>query len=193
MVEIEKRWDERPMTHKTFLGALARVLPANAALVDEAPSTDTDLLETLGVPKDPTGHIGHRGWALGWGLGSAVGVKLAWPQRPVVAVLGDGGALYGIQGLWTAAHHHIPVVFLIANNAQYKILKLIGTEMRLPQVAQGKYLGMDLAGPEVDFVGLANSFGVEASRVSEPEELSERVGDALERTEPILLDVAIER
>jgi benzoylformate decarboxylase len=193
MVEIEKRWDERPMTQKTFLGALARVLPANAALVDEAPSTDTDLLETLGVPTDPTGHIGHRGWALGWGLGSAVGVKLAWPQRPVVAVLGDGGALYGIQGLWTAAHHHIPVIFLIANNAQYKILKVVGAELRLPQVVQGKYLGMDLVEPEIDFVGLARSFGVEAVRVTEPDELSERVRGALDRTEPILLDVAIER
>ncbi|MGB9301905.1 MAG: thiamine pyrophosphate-dependent enzyme, partial [Anaerolineae bacterium] len=142
---------------------------------------------------DPTGHIGPRGWALGWGVGCAVGVKLAWPERPVVAVLGDGSALYGIQGLWTAAHHHVPVVFLIANNAQYKILKLIGTELQLPQVSQGKYLGMDLAEPEVDFVGLARSLGVEAVRVTEPVELSERVRDALHRKEPILLDVPIER
>jgi benzoylformate decarboxylase len=111
----------------------------------------------------------------------------------VVAVLGDGGALYGIQGLWTAAHHHVPVVYLIANNAQYKVLKAIGAEMQLPQVARGKYLGMDLVEPEIDFVGLARSLGVEAFRVAEPEELSERVRDALDRTEPILLDVAIER
>jgi thiamine pyrophosphate-dependent acetolactate synthase large subunit-like protein len=63
----------------------------------------------------------------------------------------------------------------------------------LPHVVQGKYLGMDLVEPEVDFVGLARSFGVEACRVTEPDELSERVRDALNRTEPILLDVAIER
>jgi benzoylformate decarboxylase len=85
------------------------------------------------------------------------------------------------------------VVFLIANNAQYKILKVIGAEMQLPQVVQGKYLGMDLIEPEVDFVGLARSFGVEACRVTEPVELSDRVRDALQRTEPILLDVPIER
>ncbi|MGB9301757.1 MAG: thiamine pyrophosphate-binding protein [Anaerolineae bacterium] len=193
LADIEAQWDQRPMTPATLMGALSRVLPPNTALVDEAPSTQCDLLETLGVPRDPTGHIGPRGWALGWGVGCAVGVKLAWPERPVVAVLGDGAALYGIQGLWTAAHHHIPVVFLIANNAQYKILKLIGTEMQLPQVAQGRYLGMDLAEPEVDFVGLARSLGVEACPVTEPDELSECVRDALQRTEPILLDVAIER
>jgi benzoylformate decarboxylase len=193
LADIETQWDQRPLTAATLMGALSRVLPPNTALVDEAPSTDGHLLETLGVPRDPTGHIGPRGWALGWGVGCAVGVKLAWPHRPVVAVLGDGAALYGIQGLWTAAHHHIPVVFLIANNAQYKILKLIGTEMELPQVVQGKYLGMDLIEPEVDFVGLARSLGVEAVRVTEPVELSERVRDALNRTEPILLDVPIER
>jgi benzoylformate decarboxylase len=193
LADIETQWDQRPMTPATLMGALSRVLPPNTALVDEAPSTQCDLLETLGVPRDPTGHIGPRGWALGWGVGSAVGVKLAWPERPVVAVLGDGAALYGIQGLWTAAHHHIPVVFLIANNAQYKILKVIGAEMQLPQVLQGKYLGMDLVGPEVDFVGLSRSLGVEACRVTEPDELSERVRDALNRTEPILLDVTIER
>ncbi|HUS70232.1 MAG TPA: thiamine pyrophosphate-binding protein [Anaerolineae bacterium] len=193
LADIETQWDQRPMTAATLMGALSRVLPPNTALVDEAPSRDGHLLETLGVFRDPTGHIGHRGWGLGWGLGSAVGVKLAWPHRPVVALLGDGAALYGIQGLWTAAHHHIPVVFLIANNAQYKILKVIGAEMQLPQVVQGKYLGMDLVGPEVDFVGLARSLGVEACRATEPEELSGRVRDALHRTEPILLDVTIER
>jgi len=193
LADIETQWDQRPMTPATLMRALSRVLPPNTALVDEAPSTQCDLLETLGVLRDPTGHIGHRGWALGWGLGCAVGVKLAWPHRPVVALLGDGAALYGIQGLWTAAHHHIPVVFLIANNAQYKILKVIGAEMQLPQVLQGKYLGMDLVGPEVDFVGLSRSLGVEACRVTEPDELSERVRDALNRTEPILLDVTIER
>jgi benzoylformate decarboxylase len=193
LAEIETQWDRRPMTPATIMKALSRVLPANAVLVDEVPTTDGDILETLGVPGDPVGRIGHRGWALGWGLGSAVGVKLAWPERPVVALLGDGGALYGIQGLWTAAHHHVPVVYLIANNAQYKVLKVIGAELQLPQVARGKYLGMDLVEPEIDFVGLARAFGVEAVRVTEPDELSEGVRGALDRTEPILLDAATER
>ena len=126
-------------------------------------------------------------------MGCAVGVKLAWPDRPVMALLGDGAALYGIQGLWTAAHHHVPVTFVVANNAQYKILKVSGKAMSLPRMVQENYLGMDLVEPEVDFVGLARSFGVKARRVSEPDELSERMGDALNQTEPILLDVPIAR
>lgn len=193
LAEIETQRDQRPMTPAAFMGALSRVLPPDIALVDEAASADGHLLETLGVLRDPTGYIGPRGWALGWGLGCAIGVKLAWPHRPAVAVLGDGAALYGIQGLWTAAHYRVPVVFLVANNAQYKILKIIGSEMGLPRVARGELLGMDLVEPEIDFVGLARSFGVEAFRVSEPDELSERVRDALGRVEPLLLDVAVER
>ena len=185
--------DQRPMTLLTFAAALCDALPPDAAVVEESSTTHQALLERHGVPGDPSGYFAHRGWALGWGLGCAIGVKLAWPERPSVALLGDGSALYGIQGLWTAAHHRIPVTFVVANNAQYGILKMGGQVMQLPRMAQGKYLGMDLVEPEVDFVGLANSFGVNARRVTEPDELSQRLKDSLDQNEPLLLDVAIER
>ena len=178
------------MTSFAFMGALCRVLPPDAVVVEEAVTTHHYLLERLGVLKDPSGYLSHRGWALGWALGSAIGVKLAWPERPVVALLGDGAALYGIQGLWTAARYHVPVTFVIANNAQYKILKLSGDVMSLSRLAQENYPAMDLVEPEVDFVGLARSFGVEALRVTDPEKLSERLRDGLNRTEPILLEVS---
>ena len=193
LASIEAQRDRRPITPLTLMGALARVLPPDAAVVEEAATTHQNVLERLGLPQDPTGHFAHRGWALGWGLGCAVGVKLAWPERPAVALLGDGAALYGIQGLWTAAHHHIPVTFVIANNAQYKILKVSGHVMQLPQVAQGNYLAMDLVEPEVDFVGLAHSFGIQAHRVTGPDELGDRLYDSFSQTEPVLLDVPIER
>jgi benzoylformate decarboxylase len=191
--EIDAEQDRRPMTALSLMGALARVLPPDTALVEEAATTHQNVLERLGVFGDPSGRFAHRGWALGWGLGCAMGVKLAWPDRPAVALLGDGAALYGIQGLWTAAHHHIPVVFIIANNAQYRILKVSADVMSLAGLAQANYPAMDLVQPEVDFVALARAFGVEAHRVAEPDDLSERVREALARTEPLLLDVPIER
>jgi len=181
------------MTLPTFMEALRRPLPANAAIVEEAITTHHNLLEKLGAPEDPSGYFAHRGWGLGWGLGCAIGVKLAWPERPAVALLGDGSALYGIQGLWSAAHHHIPVTFVILNNAQYGILKMGGEVMQLPRMVQGKYLGIDLVEPEIDFVSLAQSFGVQAHRVDEPDDLTQRLHDSLKQTEPVLLDVAIER
>lgn len=193
LAKIDAERGQRPMTPLTLMGALAKVLPANVAVVEEAVTTTNATLERLGVLKDPAGYFGHRGWALGWGLGCAMGVKLAWPQRPVLALLGDGAALYGIQGLWSAAHHHIPVTFILCNNAQYQILKHCGDVMPLPRMAARKYLAMDLVQPEIDFVGLARSLGVEAHRVTEPEELSERVHASLVGDKPILFDVPLAR
>ena len=98
---------------------------------------------------------------------------------------------FGIQGLWSAAHHRIPVTFVIANNRQYKILKNCGQVMPLPQLAAGNYVGMDLVQPEIDFVALANSLGVEAKRVEEPAALGEQVRDSLKGNKPVLLEVPL--
>lgn len=191
--KIAEGRNQRPMTPLTLMAAIARVLPARAAVVEEAVTTTGNALERLGVLKDPAGYFGHRGWALGWGLGCALGVKLAWPDRPVLALLGDGASLYGIQGLWSAAHHRIPATFIICNNAQYQILKKCGDALLLPQMAARKYLAMDLVQPEIDFVALARSLGVEAHRVTEPDELSDRVRASLAGERPLLLDVPVAR
>jgi len=188
---LEAEGAERPMTPLVFMDALARALPDDVAIVQEAPTTHQHVLERLGVVKRPDGLFAHRGWALGWGLGCALGVKLAWPERPVVALLGDGASLYGIQGLWTAAHYHIPVVFVVANNAQYRILKRCGELMGLERVAAG--CDMEITDPAVDFVGLARSFGVEALRVAEPQAVSETLAEALRRSEPLLIEVPVAR
>jgi len=72
---------------------------------------------------DPQSFFGLRGGGIGWGLPAAIGAKLALPHRPVVALIGDGSAMYTIQALWSAAHYRIPVVFVILNNTSYRILK----------------------------------------------------------------------
>lgn len=189
----DEQRETRPMTPLTLLAAVARVLPANAAIVQEAITTVGTTLEQLGAIKDPAGYFAHRGWALGWGLGCALGVKLAWPERPVLCLLGEGSALYGIQGLWTAAHHNIPVTFVICNNAQYKILKVCAAEMPLPHTGEQNHLGMDLTQPEVDFVALSRSLGVEAQRVHDPDELVERLRTSLAGNQPRLFDVPVTR
>ena len=96
---------QRPMTPLAFMESIARVLPPDVAVIEEAVTTTNTMFERLGALKNTSGYFGHRGWALGWGLGVAIGVKLAWPERPVLAILGEGAAMYGIQGLWSAAHH----------------------------------------------------------------------------------------
>jgi benzoylformate decarboxylase len=183
----------RPMHPSVLMESLARVLPPDVAVVEEAVTTTNTTFQRLGAIKNTSGYFAHRGWALGWGLGCSLGVKLAWPERPVLAVLGEGAAMYGIQGLWTAAHYKLGVTFVIPNNAQYQILKAGAANLGLPAAQSGQFVGMDLAGPEVDMVGLARSFGIHAERVEEPEELSEKVAASLAAGTPHLFNVPIER
>jgi len=191
--KIREQESTRPMMPMVMMSAIAKELPKDVAIVDEGITTTGTWLESLGALPDPYGYFGQRGWALGWGLGFALGVKLAWPQRPVLALIGDGASLYGIQALWTAAHHRIPVTFVICNNAQYRILKDCGELMPLPRMKERNYLAMDLTQPEIDFLSLARGFGVEAQRVTEPGELTQIVGQSLRENRLRLIDVAVAR
>jgi benzoylformate decarboxylase len=182
-----------PMTPLALMAALARILPEDVAVVEEAVTTTNTYLERLGAVRNATGYFGHRGWALGWGLGCSIGVKLAWPERPVLALLGDGAAMYGIQGLWTAAHEHIPVTFVICNNAQYQILKVGARNMELPHARQGEFVGLDIVSPEIDYAALARSLGVAAVRLTEADAVAEAVAESLAGSEPRLIEVSIGR
>ena len=197
-LRAQSQHSERPVTPLVMMESLAKVLPPDVAVVEEAVTTTGTTLERLGALKNTTGYFAHRGWSLGWGLGVALGAQLAWPGRPVLAVLGEGASLYGIQGLWSAARYRLPVTFVIANNAQYQILKVGGAGLGLQNAKAGRFVGLDMTEPEVDFVKLAESFGVRARRVTEPEELSQHVAESLSAAakgsgEPLLLDVPIAR
>ena len=183
----------RPLTPLGLMGALSRILPDDVAVIEEAVTTTNTTFERLGVLKNTTGYFGHRGWGLGWGLGCTIGAKLAWPDRPVLGLLGEGAATYGIQGLWSAAHYNIPVTFVICNNACYQILKIGAKGIQLPNAMVERYEGLDLRNPEIDYVSLAKSFGVEAHRINDPDELSERVGESLRGNRLQLFDVPIAR
>ena len=191
--QIEAQRDLRPLTPLGLMGALSRILPDDVAVIEEAVTTTNTTFERLGVLKNTTGYFGHRGWGLGWGLGCSLGAKLAWPDRPVLGLLGEGAAMYGIQGLWSAARYNIPVTFVICNNACYQILKIGAKGIQLPNALDGRFEGLDIRTPEIDYVSLAKSLGVEAHRISEPDELSERVSESLRENKLQLFDVSIAR
>jgi benzoylformate decarboxylase len=186
---IDTQLAARPLTGAALMGAIARVLPADAAVVEECPTTHGNVLERLGAVRDPAGYFGHRGWALGWGIGCALGVKLAWPDRPVLAVLGDGSTAFGIHGLWTAARERLPVVFVVANNHRYHILEVCGDRLGLADLSRGP--GMTLGDPAIDFVGLSRALGVDAHTVADADELSDRVRTGLTGDQPVLLEVPV--
>ncbi|MCS7304863.1 MAG: thiamine pyrophosphate-binding protein [Thermoguttaceae bacterium] len=190
--QAQEQKELRPIRAQVLMDTIGQVLPANAAVVEESPTTTMgSYLERIGAMKDPTGYFAQRGWALGWGLNCAIGVRLAWPDRPVLAIIGDGSAMYGFQGLWTAARYQIPVTFLITNNQEYKILKNCARVLRLPEAMAGSYEGLDLDRPVIDFVGLARSLGVPACRVTEPDALADWLRWGLSANCPLLIEVPV--
>jgi benzoylformate decarboxylase len=116
---------------------------------------------------------------------AAGGIKLAWPERPVVCLVGDGSALYAPQALWSAMRLGAAVTFVVVNNGRYAILESaarFGGIEHLPS--------MEL--PGLDFLALAASFGCHAVRVSEPTELPGALSAALRASVPVLLDVIVD-
>jgi benzoylformate decarboxylase len=190
---IEADAGQRPMTPRVMMASIADAIPPETAIIDEAATTSAGNLETLGAIRRPDGYFGHRGWALGWGIGCAIGVKIAWPNRPVLALIGDGAALYGIQGLWTAARRSLPVTFVICNNARYQILEDCAVKLPMAQLSSRLSIGTDLANPIIDFVQLAMALGVEAVRVTEPDEMRDRIRASLAGNRPQLIEVTIDR
>jgi len=191
--EARDQLEVRPITPLCLMESLARILPDDVAVIEEAPTTTGGYFERAGVLKNTDGFFAQRGWALGWGLGCAVGVKLAWPDRPVLALIGDGSAMYGIQGLWTAAHYRLPVTFVITNNTEYKILKDCAQVLELPQARAQKFLGLDIVDPVIDYVGLSRSLGVPARRITEPDELREAVSESVAGDTPQLIEVPVKQ
>ena len=114
--------DVTPVQPLALLHAIGETLPKDAVVIEEALSSAPGI-RSLIRSDDPQSYFGLRGGGIGWGLPAAMGVKVALPDRPVVGLIGDGSAMYTVQGLWTAAHYHIDTVFVILNNSSYRILK----------------------------------------------------------------------
>ncbi len=181
-----------PIQPLALLGAIGDMLPRDAVVIEEALSSSPGIRQLI-RSDDPQSYFGLRGGGIGWGLPAAIGVKLALPHRPVVALIGDGSAMYTIQALWTAAHYRIPVAFVILNNSSYRILKQRLHALRGHAEQADAYVGMELLDPAIDFVGLSRSLGVEAERAKTVHEATDLIGKALNDGAPMLIDVELDR
>ena len=166
------------------LDVLTSLLPEDVLVVEEAPSQRPKIQEHLPITVAGAGFLTMASGVLGYGLPAAVGASLAQPGRPVVAVLGDGSSMYGIQALWTAAQHSTPVVFVILDNAEYGAVR-----EQASATGKGKIPGADLGG--IDFCGLARSMGCDATYVEQPGELEPALRKALSASAPTLVHVRI--
>ena len=162
-------------------------LPADAVIVEEG------ILSGRSIPalypfRESKALFGLGSGGIGFAMAGAVGVQLALPDRPVVAVVGDGSAMYSIQALWTAANAKCPITYVIANNGGYRIIK----ERLKAFHGVEDYTGMEFRDPPIDFTGLARSMGVPAQRIEDADDIGPAIAESTRRDGPTLLDIVVD-
>jgi benzoylformate decarboxylase len=184
--------EQTPVAPLALLHAIGEMLPQDAVVIDETISSGAGI-RSLIRSDDPQSFFGLRGGGIGWGLPAALGVKLALPHRPVLALVGDGSAMYTCQALWTAAHERIAVVFVIFNNTSYRILKQRLNAQRGLAAQVDRFVGMELTDPAIDYIGLARSLGIAAERAKTVHDATDLIAKGLQSNAPLLIDVPMDR
>ncbi len=185
------KWDNMPMNAGRMMSELGEAMDDRTVLFDESITSGGFLGRYLRFD-DTVRHYRATGGGLGPGMPAPIGIKLARPDRPVLSIVGDGASLYTIQALWTAAHHKIPVVWVIANNRSYRILKLNMLDYLGEGAAGREFVEMDIKQPELDFSQIAASFGVKGVRIEHPDQVGDALREAQAANEPRLLDIVID-
>jgi benzoylformate decarboxylase len=181
-----------PVQPLALLEAIGAMLPKDAVVFEEILSSAPGARSLINS-NDEQSFYGLRGGGIGWGLPAAIGAKVALPDRPVVALIGDGSAMYTVQALWTAAHDRIPVVWVIFNNTSYRILKQRLVMLRGLAEQADKFVGMELNNPAIDFVGLARSLGVAAEHAATERDVTDLIAKGLASNAPLLIEVPTDR
>lgn len=178
------RYGPAPLDPSAAAHAIADGLPADAVVVDEAITVGIALRPLLRLDR-PGSFVHTVGGGLGWGIGAAIGTRLGRPDRPVVAVLGDGCALFGLQGLWSAARYRVPVAFVVMSNGEYRTLK----DTLAESGNRSRHVGLDLG--RLDWPVVAGFFGVPAMRVRDAASLRNTIASVGSLDGPLLIEVPI--
>jgi benzoylformate decarboxylase len=171
--------------------AMGEAIADDDLVVDEGITATRDLRVALG-DRAPGSVLWHRGSALGWGLPAAVGASLAQPSRRVVCAQGDGSLMFGVQALWTAAHHRARLAMVVADNSGYEILRA-GME-GLTGRPEGGWPGLAVTDPDLDIAAICRGFGASAEHVGDPDHLDAAMADLLRRADdgPAVLVARVE-
>ncbi|MDY0022124.1 acetolactate synthase large subunit [Arenimonas caeni] len=170
--------------------AVGHLLPDRAIVVDEAITSGLMLgMMTAGAPRHDL--ITLTGGAIGQGLPSAVGAAIACPDRKVVALIGDGTAMYTIQALWTMARENLDVTAIVFNNASYSVLNVELERVGAERIGPKARSQLDIGGPGLDFARLAQGMGVHAVRTDTAEAFCHAFEYALDAPGPHLIDAVV--
>jgi acetolactate synthase-1/2/3 large subunit len=178
------------LTAEKVCKAVGHLLPDNAILVDEAITSGLMLpVMTAGCPAHDL--LTLTGGAIGQGLPNAVGAAIACPKRPVIALIGDGTAMYTIQSLWTMAREQLDVTAIIFNNASYSVLNVELERVGAERIGAKARAQLDINGPRLDFARMAQGMGVHAVRTDRAEGFVKALEYALSHPGPHLIDAVI--
>jgi benzoylformate decarboxylase len=192
--ELEQRvkagWEGTPINAARLMRTMDKVIERDALIVNESPTSKDILMANFSFGPTRPYFSNSSGGYLGWGLGAAIGATLASPGRRVVACLGDGSSMFGLQGLWTLAKYRVPLVVIVFNNRAYMAVKnqFRGSDERIRIAAE---MGAELVGPDLNFARLADTFGIFGQRVEQPEQIEPALKRALEQSGPAVVDVVI--
>ena len=178
------------LTAEKVCKAVGHLLPENAILIDEAITSGLMLAPfTAGAPRHDL--LTLTGGAIGQGLPNAVGAAIACPERPVLALIGDGTSMYTIQALWTMAREKLNVVSVIFNNASYSVLNVELERVGAEKVGAKALSQLDLTGPVIHFAQLAQGMGVHGVRTTTAEEFVRALEHALATPGPHLIEAVV--
>ena len=179
-----------PIAPPAIASILGAMLPDNAIVIDESITTGREFFpETAGAP--PHDWINNRGGSIGYATPVAVGAAIACPDRKVIALVGDGSAMYTLQSLWTMAREGLAVTTLIFANGTYNILRGELTNVGVRNPGPRAVDMLSLGRPDIDWVSLARGMGVEASRAQTCEQLIKGLNAGLKSQGPYLVEVRL--
>ncbi|WP_164156805.1 thiamine pyrophosphate-binding protein [Sandarakinorhabdus rubra] len=193
LARAEAAMDSNPLDPMAVLKRLGEVMPDDAIIIEELLSSGMNTVRQLLPATRPDSWFGMRGGGIGVALPQAAAMKLANPDRPVVALSGDGSLMYSAAALWTLAHYKLPVVTIVFNNASYRILKQRTRAIGDHSARENRFVAMDLTEPAIDFMALAEAHGVEGVRVESIPALIEAFKAALASDAPTLIEVPVAR
>ncbi len=180
---------EKPLPAEWVMMRMCEKLPQDAIVVEEG-LTSTMTLPSYFPFRDRNSFFGNVSGGIGWGIAAAVGVQIAEPKRRVVAVIGDGSAMYSITALWSAANQKLPVIFVITNNEGYQILK---NRLKLFH-GNDTPIGMDFNDPPMNIAKVAEGFGLASERVDTVAGFEAALDKALAKSDgPTLIEVMVKK
>ncbi|MGY1845807.1 MULTISPECIES: acetolactate synthase large subunit [unclassified Blastococcus] len=178
------------LTPRSMAAVVGALLPEDAVVVDEALTSGAGLTEmTSAGPRHDW--LSLTGGAIGDGLPMALGAAVACPDRPVIGIQADGSAMYTISALWSYAREQADITTIVCDNGSYAILEHELKRVGAANDGERARQLLDLGGPRLDFVAIAQGMGVPASRATTADELADQLRRALAEPGPHLIQAVL--